>query len=216
MVYEVQNERLINHIKENGYLKSKDLEQAIRNAQRHNFVPEDIAQMAYEDMPLSIGKNQTISQPSTVAVMTEALEVNAGHKVLEVGTGSGWQAAILSHLVGTAGQVYTIELLPELAEYARKNLLKQKALNVKILCGDGSIGLEKYAPYDRIIVTAATPEVPKVLLEQLKIGGILVIPVGNIYLQKMHVIKKLEGGVEKKTIGSFMFVPLKGKMGFKE
>ncbi len=125
---------------------------------RHSFVPDEIIEMSYEDMPLSIGHDQTISQPSTVVVMTEALDVKPGHKVLEIGTGSGWQAAILSNLVVSSGMVYTIEILPELAEFARKNLVKQKILNVKLVCGDGSVGLEKYAPYDRIVVTAACPK----------------------------------------------------------
>jgi protein-L-isoaspartate(D-aspartate) O-methyltransferase len=216
MQYDVQNARLINHIKSRGYLKSEEIENALRHIKRHNFVPEDITEMAYEDMPLSIGHDQTISQPSTVVAMTEALEVKPGHKVLEIGSGSGWQAAILAKLVNTTGIVYTIEIVRFLAEFARKNLIKQKVTNVKIVCGDGSLGLEKYAPYDRIIVTAACPKIPKPFLEQLKVGGIMVIPVGNVYLQQMHVINKLERGIEEKTIGSFMFVPLKGKFGFKE
>lgn len=216
MPYDVQNGRLIIHLKNSGFLKSKDLENALQIVQRHNFIPENIVEMAYEDTPLSIGQDQTISQPRTVVAMTEALEVNVGQKILEIGTGSGWQAAILANLVGSAGMVYTIEIIPELAEFARKNLIKQKVLNVKIVCGDGSVGLEKYGPYDRIIVTAACPKVPKPLIEQLKVGGILVVPVGNIYLQKMKIIKKLESGIEEKDIGSFMFVPLKGKLGFKK
>ena len=216
MVYEVQSERLITHMKGIGRLKSKDIEESLRNIKRHNFVPEKAHDMAYEDMPLSIGKDQTISQPSTVVVMTEALDVKLGDNILEIGTGSGWQAAILARLTGSTGKVYTVEIIPELAESARKNLTKQKSLNVKLICGDGSIGLEKYAPYDRIIVTAACPEIPKPLLEQLKVGGIMVIPVGNVYLQKMNIVKKTEKGIEKEEIGSFMFVPLRGKLGFKE
>ena len=216
MQYDVQNERLITHVRNRGFLKSKDIENVLRIVKRHEFVPQEIVEMSYEDMPLSIGHDQTISQPSTVVAMTEALDVKPGQKILEIGTGSGWQAAILSNLVGSTGMVYTIEILQELAEFAKKNLVKQKLLNVKIVCGDGSVGLEKYAPYDRIIVTAACPKVPKPLLDQLKVDGIMVIPVGNVYLQKMHVIKKLESGIEEETIGSFMFVPLKGKLGFQE
>ena len=215
MGFEEENERLIEHIKSLGCLKSKNLEEALRKIPRHLFVPEDIRNLAYRDMPLSIGCNQTISQPSTVVIMTEALEIGEGQKILEIGTGSGWQAALLSHLVGKKGYVYTTEIIKELAESAKNNIKKNKIENVKVLVKDGSLGLKEKAPFDRIIVTAACPDIPKPLLTQLKTDGIIVIPVGNTYLQEMHIVKKLKKGIEKKSIGNFMFVPLKGKYGFK-
>jgi protein-L-isoaspartate(D-aspartate) O-methyltransferase len=210
-----ENEKLIEGIKCLEYLKSKNIEDALRKIKREYFVPPSMKHLAYRDFPISIGFNQTISQPSTVVAMTEALEVKEGDKVLEIGTGSGWQAAILSELVGEKGFIYTIEIIEELAEFAKSNLKKLGMKNVEVFVKDGSEGLKEKAPFDKIIVTAACPDVPKPLLDQLKINGIMVIPVGNLYLQEMYVVKKLKGKVEKKSIGSFMFVPLVGKYGFK-
>lgn len=209
-----ENDKLIENIKSFGYLKTKNIEEALRKYKREFFVPEDLKREAYRDFPLSIGFNQTISQPSTVVAMTEALEVKTGDKILEVGTGSGWQSAILSFLVGDSGKVYTTEIVKELAEFARNNLKKLGIKNVEVFVKDGSKGLEEKAPFDKIMVTAAAPDVPKPLLEQLKEDGIMVVPVGNLYLQDMFVIKKLKDRVEKKSIGSFMFVPLRGRFGF--
>jgi protein-L-isoaspartate(D-aspartate) O-methyltransferase len=147
--------------------------------------------------------------------MTEALGLKEGDSVLEIGTGSGWQSAILSHLVGEKGHVYSIEILEELAEFARQNLNRVGIKNVDVFTGDGSLGMKDKAPFDKIIVTAASPEIPKPLLEQLKVGGTMVLPIGNLYLQEMYVVRKLKNKVEKNSIGSFMFVPLVGKYGFK-
>jgi protein-L-isoaspartate(D-aspartate) O-methyltransferase len=214
MVLQEENGKLIEHIKSIGYLKSKQVEDALRKIPRHSFVPESIRHLAYRDTPLFIGYNQTISQPSTVVAMTEALDVKKDQKILEIGTGSGWQSAILSRLVGEKGFVYTIEVIDELAEFARDNLQKMRIRNVEVFLRDGSLGLEEKAPFDRIIVTAACPDIPKPLLEQLKVDGIMVIPVGDVYLQEMMIVKKLKKGVEKKSIGNFMFVPLRGHFGF--
>jgi protein-L-isoaspartate(D-aspartate) O-methyltransferase len=210
-----ENEKLIEGIKCLDYLKSKNIEDALRKFKREFFIPPSMKHLAYRDFPISIGFNQTISQPSTVVAMTEALEVEKGQKILEIGTGSGWQAAILSYLSGAKGFVYTIEIIEELAEFAKKNLKRLGIKNVEVFEKDGSEGLKEKAPFDRIIVTAACPEIPKPLLEQLKDGGIMVLPIGNLYLQDMFVVKKMKGKVEKKSIGSFMFVPLVGKYGFK-
>lgn len=210
-----ENEKLIEGIKCLDYLKSKNIEAALRKYKREHFVPEGMKHLAYRDFPISIGFNQTISQPSTVVAMTEALEVKKDDKVLEIGTGSGWQAAILSYLVEEKGFVYTIEIIEELAEFAKKNLKKLGIKNVEIFEKDGSEGLKEKAPFDKIIVTAACPDVPKPLLDQLKDGGTMVLPIGNLYLQDMFVVKKSKGKIEKKSIGSFMFVPLVGKYGFK-
>ena len=210
-----ENEKLIKHIKAVGYLKSKNIENALKEVPREFFVPESMKYLAYRDTPLYIGSNQTISQPSTVVAMTEALDIKKGQKILEIGTGSGWQTALLSKLVGEKGFVYTIEIIENLVKFAKANLKKLDIKNVKVIKGDGSLGLKKYAPFDRIIVTAAAPDVLKPLLKQLKLNGTMVIPIGNLYLQSMYVVKKLKKGIEKKSIGSFMFVPLKGKHGFK-
>jgi protein-L-isoaspartate(D-aspartate) O-methyltransferase len=210
-----ENEKLIEGIKCLDYLKSKNIEDALRKFKREFFIPPSMKHLAYRDFPISIGFNQTISQPSTVVAMTEALEVEKGQKILEIGTGSGWQASILSYLVGEKGFVYSIEIIEELAEFAKKNLKKLGIKNVEVVEKDGSEGLKEKAPFDRIIVTAACPDIPKTLIDQLKDGGIMVIPVGNLYLQDMLVVKKMKGKIEKKSIGSFMFVPLVGKYGFK-
>ena len=210
-----ENEKLIEGIKCLDYLKSKNIEDALRKFKREFFIPPSMKHLAYRDFPISIGFNQTISQPSTVVAMTEALEVEKGQKILEIGTGSGWQASILSYLVGEKGFVYSIEIIEELAEFAKKNLKKLGIKNVEVVEKDGSEGLKEKAPFDRIIVTAACPDIPKTLIDQLRDGGIMVIPVGNLYLQDMLVVKKMKGKIEKKSIGSFMFVPLVGKYGFK-
>jgi protein-L-isoaspartate(D-aspartate) O-methyltransferase len=215
MVYEEESENLIEHIKGLGYLKSKKLEEALRKFPRHLFVPENVRHLAYQDMPLHIGHNQTISQPSTVVVMTEALNVRKGQKILEIGTGSGWQASLLSYLVGEKGFIYTIEVIEKLADFARKNIKKLGIKNIEVFVKDGSLGLKEKSPFDRIIVTAASPDIPKPYSNQLKVEGILIIPVGDLYLQEMFVVRKTKKGIDKKSIGNFMFVPLVGKYGFK-
>jgi len=216
MAYEQDLENLIKDMKMSGVLKSKNVEKAIRQVPRHLFVPENYKNFAYRDVPLSIEYGQTISQPSTVVIMTELLDVKRNQKILEVGAGSGWQAAILSKLVGKRGFVYTIDRVAELVEFAKSNIKQLKLTNVKVLEGDGSLGVKEYAPFDRIIVTAACPDVPPPLLEQLKDKGKMVIPIGDIYVQEMTVIKKDKKRIEKTSHGTFMFVPLIGKYGFKE
>jgi len=213
---EHENEKLIEWMKEAGYLKSKELERALKDVPRHLFLPKRLEELAYRDEPLPIGEGQTISQPSTVVIMTEALELKPGQKVLEVGTGSGWQAAIIAKVIGEKGFVWSVERLKMLAMTAKRNLEKAGIKNVKVIVGDGSKGLKEQAPFDRIIVTAACPEIPKPLIEQLKIGGKMVLPVGDVYSQQMFIVKKTEKGkVEKSSIGFFQFVPLIGKYGFK-
>lgn len=216
MVFEQENENLIKHIKSLGYLKSKKLENALKELPRHLFVRKISSVLAYRDIPLSIGYGQTISQPSTVVLMTEALDVKTGQKILEIGAGSGWQGAIIGKIVGSQGKVYTVERVPTLIEFAKKNLKKAGIENVKVIEGDGSMGLEKYAPFDRIIVTCACPETPKPLLSQLKTNGKIVIPLGNMFLQQVYIITKRKTKIEKKSLGFFAFVPLVGKHGFKE
>ncbi len=210
-----QNRKLIWALTQTGYLKTKEVEKAILALPREKFVPANVRQFAYDDVPLSIGQRQTISQPTTVVIMTEALEVKKTDKVLEIGTGSGWQGAILAKL--TKKNVYSIERIHELVEFARSNLEQFKIANLKIIEGDGSKGYKKAAPYDKIIVTAACPEIPQPLIDQLKPGGKMVIPVGDHYTQEMFIVTKVgKKKIEKRSIGFFTFVPLMGKYGFKE
>lgn len=178
---------------------------------REEFVPERYRDLAYADMPLEIGEGQTISQPYVVAFMTQLLDPQSGDTVLEIGTGSGYQAAILAKLVK---KVYTIERFESLVQGAQKALEKLGYKNVEVIVGDGSKGLPEHAPFDGIIVTAAAPEIPQPLLDQLKVGGRLVIPVGSGFSQDMVKATKTKKGLEKETYPWFAFVPLVGEHGF--
>jgi protein-L-isoaspartate(D-aspartate) O-methyltransferase len=181
--------------------------EAMRTVPRHLFVPESLRERAYADHPLAIGSRQTISQPYIVAAMTELLEPEAGDVVLEIGTGSGYQAAVLSKLVK---RVYTIEILPELAESAKQVLKETGCDNVEVITGDGYRGLPERAPFDGIIVTAAPEEVPPPLVDQLAVGGRLVIPVGD-WMQELIVLEKTESGVSRRSVFPVRFVPMTGK-----
>jgi len=212
-----QKIRLINYLKEGGFIKTEKVEEAMINVDRSIFVPQKYINESYEDKPLPIGYGQTISAPSIVAYMTELLELREGDKVLEIGTGSGYQTAILSYIVKEKGLIISIERIKELSEIAYKNLEKLGLhKNVKLIVGDGSIGYENDKPYDRILITAASPKIPNFVYDQLKNGGIAVMPVGSIEEQKLVVLKKGELG--KITIEyniSVIFVPLIGYNGFK-
>ncbi|MAE94100.1 MAG: protein-L-isoaspartate O-methyltransferase [Deltaproteobacteria bacterium] len=177
---------------------------AMRKVPRHRFVPEDLQASAYHDGPLPIGKGQTISQPYIVASMTELLDPRPGDRILEVGTGSGYQAAVLSELVR---QVHSIEIVPELAERSRALLQKLGYDNVEVITGDGWKGLPEHAPFDGIVVTAAPVEIPAPLLEQLAVGARLVIPVGNAD-QIMRVVERNEDGLSERDLYPVRFVPL--------
>ncbi len=189
-------------------VKDKNVLEAMKKVPRHLFVPEEYLNEAYEDYPLPIGEGQTISQPYIVAKMTELLEVKKGEKVLEIGTGSGYQAAILAEI---GAKVYTIEILPKLAEKAKKTLSNLGYENVTVLVGDGFKGYIQEAPYDKIIVTAAPEKIPEPLIEQLKIGGKLVIPVGK-YDQELKLVSKREEGVVVESVLPVRFVPMVGEV----
>ena len=199
-----------------GIVRERRLIDAFYAVPRENFVPEESVRLSYGDYPLPIGYGQTISQPSTVMIMTQALDVLPGNKVLEVGAGSGYQAALLAKLVEPGGRVITTEIIPELAEYARSNLEKILIKNVEVVPLDGSGGFMAYAPYDRIIVTAACPKIPAELIEQLKEGGIIVAPVGRpLFGQDMIRGEKVKGELKTKNLGGFVFVPLRGRHGYR-
>ena len=178
---------------------------------RHLFVPEEERQWSYDDYPLPIGFNQTISQPYIVALMTQSLGLTGSERVLEVGTGSGYQAAILSQI---AAEVYTIEIIPELADRARKIFADLGIGNIYTYIGDGSVGLKQHAPFDAIIVTAAAPRVPQSLLEQLDDGGRLIIPVGSRGYQELELWTRSGTTFTTHTIIPVAFVPLRGEQGW--
>ncbi len=186
---------------------------AMEKAPRHLFVPEVMLEQAYEDSPLPIGSKQTISQPYTVAFMTEALELTGNEKVLEIGTGSGYQTAILAEL---SKEVYSLERIPELAKLASKRLAELGYKNVQVRAGDGTLGWPEAAPFAAIIVTAGAPEIPEPLLEQLEDRGRLVIPVGDKYSQTMIRVRKRGQETARESLGPFRFVELIGEHGHRE
>jgi len=211
-------ERLVERLKSLGYIRSDRVAEAMLKVPRHEFVPEHLRDRAYVDSPLPIGKGQTISAPHMVAMMTELLDPRPGHKVLEVGAGSGYHAAVVAELVKPDGKVITVERIPELAEFARENLRRTGYDKwVEVVVGDGTLGYPEEAPYDRILVTAGAPDVPRSLFEQLKPGGRMVIPVGDRHLQELWLIRKTEDGrMVRERHGGCAFVPLIGKEGFRE
>jgi len=180
---------------------------------RHEFVPEELRSRAYEDAPLPIGGGQTISQPYIVAAMTSVLRLQPGDRVLEIGTGCGFQAAVLSHL---AREVFTIELRPELASAASEKLARLGYHNVHVHCGDGTLGLPEFAPFDGILVAAAAPEVPEPLLTQLAETGRLIIPVGDADNQELQLVEKHAGVFSTKMLEGCRFVPLVGHHGWQK
>ncbi|MDH5658320.1 MAG: protein-L-isoaspartate(D-aspartate) O-methyltransferase [Nitrosopumilus sp.] len=205
---------LIKLLKNSGFLNDDNVESAFRDVPRHEFIPESELDYAYSNEPLPIMNKQTISQPSVVSRMTEWLDVKKGQKILEIGTGSGWQSAILSYLVGD-GTVYSVERHPELAKFAQENLKKFNTDNVHVVLGDGSQGYSEESPYDRIIITAACTEIPLSLFDQLSENGIIIGPVGG-NTQSLVLLKKTSRGiVEIKRESHYVFVPLVREFGKK-
>jgi len=197
-------ERMVEtQIKKRG-IKDKRVLEAMLKVERHKFVGESQKPFAYEDRPLPIGYGQTISQPYIVALMTELLELKGKEKVLEIGTGSGYQAAILAEL---AKEAYTIEIIEELARQAEKRLSDLGYKNIKVKVGDGYLGWPEFSPFDAIVVTCAPEEIPPALIEQLKEEGKMVIPVGDFF-QELKLVTKKEGKVLVKSITPVSFVPM--------
>lgn len=202
------NETLIEELVEDGYLKTPALIDAFKKIDRAAFVPEAEKAHAYENRPLALGHGQTISQPLTVAFMLELLEVKRGEKILDVGTGSGWQTALLAELVGAAGRVVAIERLEELWKFSGENLSRAQLLaggTVKLVHGDGSCGYPAEAPYDRIVAAAAGREIPTAWREQVKVGGRIVAPVGEAIVT---LDKTGPDEFEERVFHGFRFVPL--------
>jgi protein-L-isoaspartate(D-aspartate) O-methyltransferase len=203
----VQRDRMVTEQIEERGIRNPDVLRVMRATPRHLFVPPEARSMAYSDHPLSIGHAATISQPYIVALMTEQLGPNKKQRVLEIGTGSGYQAAILAQLTA---RVYTMEIVPELARSAARTLRELGYSNVTVRQGDGYKGWPEQAPFDGILVTAAPPQIPQALIAQLSKGGRLVAPVGSTWNQELIVIeKKADGSVTRRNLGAVSFVPMK-------
>lgn len=202
-----QEETLARLVSE-GYLKAERIIEAMRAIKREDFVPLQMRPYAWEDHPLPIGHGQTISAPHMYAIMLETAGIRPGDRVLEIGAGSGYGAALLSFLAGKKGKVYSMEVVHALADSARKNLARS-GLGATVIEADGRQGYPQGAPYDRIMVTASSESVPSALLEQLKVGGKMLIPVGS-HFQELMLVEKSKSGVNIKPILSVVFVPLVG------
>jgi protein-L-isoaspartate(D-aspartate) O-methyltransferase len=210
--FDEQRHAMVEHQIRLRGVRSERVLEAMRAVPRHEFVPPEMQPIAYADQPLPIGEKQTISQPFMVAAMTEALELAGPEKVLEVGTGSGYQAALLSRL---AARVLTIEYHGSLAEAARERLDRLGCANVVVLHGDGTLGWPEEAPFDAVVVTAAAPKIPQPLLAQLAEGGRMVIPVGDEEQQELVRVRKLGGKFPQEVLHYCRFVPLVGRYGWR-
>lgn len=211
--YPEKRRRMVKEQIEDRGVSDQRVLKAMAKVPRHLFVPQALIDQAYDDSPLVIGHGQTISQPYTVAFMTEALGLKGDERVLEVGTGSGYQTAVLAEL---AREIFSIERIPELAELAQARLAELGYQNVRIKLGDGTLGWEEFAPYDAIMVTASGPEIPEPFIVQLAEGGRLVLPVGDRGSQNMYRVRKQRGELVKDYLGPFRFVELVGEHGFKD
>jgi protein-L-isoaspartate(D-aspartate) O-methyltransferase len=208
--YERQRRQLIETIRERG-IEDLEVLRTFDMVPRHLFVPESVQHRAYEDAPLPIGFGQTASQPSLQALYLQTLRIAPHHRVLEIGTGTGYQTALLAHL---AAHVYSVERLRELSVKARQILDSLRITNVALLVGDGTIGWQRYAPYDAILVSAAAPDVPQVLLDQLAPSGRLLIPIGGRTEQTLTLFEKTAEGIRRENITACTFVPLLGRFGW--
>ena len=207
--WDQQRTRMVNEQLRGRDIRDTRVLEAMTAVPRHLFVPDAQRANAYADSPLPIGHEQTISQPYIVAFMTQALNVQPEHKVLEIGTGSGYQAAVLGRL---AGAVYTIEIVAPLGERARETLKQLEYNNVHVRIGNGYLGWPEQAPFDRIMVTAAPDEVPPALVEQLKVGGLMAIPVGRTNgVQELRILRRTAKGLETLQTMPVRFVPMTGK-----
>ncbi len=208
---------MVSRLRGSGTIRSQRVADAMLAVPRHLFLPPALRDQGYVDTPLHIGEGQTISAPHMVAIMVEALDLRPGHKVLEVGAGSGYHAAVMAELVKPGGKVYTIERLHNLVEMAVDNLRKSGYSDlVEVVEGDGTKGLPEHAPYDRISVAAAAPYVPEPLKEQLAEDGKMLVPVGGSWYQDCTLITRSKGKFRTENLGGCVFVPLIGEHGHKE
>lgn len=210
-------EQLLDRLEQGGRYTDPHIREAFRKHPRWDFLPEGQRgnrRAAVSDKPVAIGDNQTISAPHMVAILLDRADLQRGHRCLEIGAGSAWLAVLAGELVGEEGRVVGVEIVPDLVELGRENVLQAGAANVEIVMGDGGIGCPEKAPYDRIIVSAAAPEVPDPLLDQLRVGGSMVIPVGTRNYQQLLRITKTAEGTEREELGGCAFVPLIGEHGF--
>ncbi|MFW6200960.1 MAG: protein-L-isoaspartate(D-aspartate) O-methyltransferase [Gemmatimonadota bacterium] len=210
--HERARRRLIETIRERG-IDDLEVLRAFDLVPRHRFVPEAVRHRAYEDAPLPIGYGQTISQPSLQALYLQVLEVGAADRVLEIGTGSGYQTALLARL---ADHVYSVERLRALSVRARAALDALGVANVALLVGDGTIGWPKHSPYDAILVAAGAPSVPDALIDQLAVDGRMLVPVGDRRDQQLLLVRRTAEGIEREEITRCTFVPLVGRFGWRE
>lgn len=209
--YARKRRRLVDAVRARGVTTPRVL-QAVADVPRHRFVPPSVVRRAYEDTALPIGYGQTISQPSLQALYLEVLEIGRDDRVLEIGTGSGYQTALLAEL---SANVYSVERIPELAVRARQALDELGYRNVALLTGDGTVGWSRYAPYDAILVAAAAPDVPTTLVDQLAPDGRLLIPIGDRNTQTLTLVTRRESGdVEREAVTGCVFVPLIGRFGW--
>ncbi|MEM2878093.1 MAG: protein-L-isoaspartate O-methyltransferase [Candidatus Hadarchaeales archaeon] len=216
-MFDEEKEELVNRLINCGYLRSKKVIDAFRKVPRHEFVHESLRNSAYTDQPLPVGYGQTISAPSMIAIMMESLDFRKNQRVLEIGTGSGYNAALIAEVVGKKGLVVTIERIKELAKRAEQTLADTGYENVRVLVGDGTCGYEDGAPWDRIIVTACAPRIPQPLVKQLADRGKIGVPVGEQYaMQTWTVGEKKSGELKISEHGGCSFVPLVGKYGWPE
>lgn len=208
--FERQRRQLIEAISDKG-IDDLEILRAFDLTPRHLFLPESVQHRAYEDAPVPIGYGQTASQPSLQAMYINILKPQPSDRVLEIGTGSGFQTALLGHL---AGQVFSVERIRELSTRARSAIDALRLSNVALMVGDGTIGWSKYAPYDAILVAAGSPSIPPALVDQLAVGGRMLIPIGGRDMQQLTLVRKTEDGTETEVITSVVFVPLLGRFGW--
>ena len=212
----LERDRLVASLLRRGYITNQRVEEAMRRVPREEFLPESLRDEAYVDTPLPIGEGQTISAPHMVAIMVEQLDLKRGHKVLEIGAGSGYHAAVCAEIVAPDGHIYTIERISSLASFAESNLKKTGYANlVTVIFADGTKGLPEHAPYDRIFVAAAAPDVPSPLAEQLADGGKMLVPVGGKFYQDLIRVERTGKKFLKENLGGCVFVPLIGEYGYR-
>lgn len=208
-------DRLVSSLLRTGYIVTPGVERAMRSVPREEFVPPDLREAAYMDTPLPIGDGQTISAPHMVAIMAERLELRPGMKVLEIGAGSGYHAAVAAELVRPGGSVHTVERIALLAAFAAENLRRTGYSDtVTVVVGDGSKGLQEHAPFDRIFVACGAPDIPVPLTDQLADGGLMLIPVGDRGYQNLVRVERKGKNLIKTNEGGCVFVPLIGEHGY--